>query len=176
MNWDKWSGFCGEGTYIILNRSSLYSLGLDHKDDLTTVRPHAPHNPSQLWRVYKWPKGDVYIIVNLHHKAIVTSRDYVLGYTTVEEGALHEKLTDLPYRYSVDALWAIDKSMCSLEPGQMVVFRSIKNPGFVLSQDSTGEFVTLWQEEQSTADGEGEEQKWLMQKQDVDGAYELVSD
>lgn len=46
---------------------------------------------------------------------------YVLGHCRLEEGEFHERLTDLPYRYSVDALWGIEKSMCALEPGKMVV-------------------------------------------------------
>ncbi|KAI4267631.1 MAG: hypothetical protein L6R38_008161 [Xanthoria sp. 2 TBL-2021] len=134
MNWDKWSGFQGSGIYIILNRSSLYSLDLNHNDDLISLRPHTPHTPSQLWHIHKWSGGDVYVIENVHHKAVVTSKDLI--------------------------------------PSDS--FRSIKYPGYVLSQDCTGEWVILWQEEQEVANEEGEVQKWLLQKQEVDGGNEII--
>ncbi|KAL8885587.1 MAG: hypothetical protein Q9215_006576 [Flavoplaca cf. flavocitrina] len=83
MDWNKWSGFVGSGTYIIINKASLYALDLDSNGDL----------------------------ISLH-------------------------------------------------------FRSIKHPGFVLSQDSSGDYVILWQEEQEDDKGEREVQKWLMQRQE----------
>ena len=36
MNWDGWSGFQGEGTYVILNRKSLLSLQMDHHREIST--------------------------------------------------------------------------------------------------------------------------------------------
>ena len=45
-------------------------------------------------------------------------------------------------------------------------FGSIQHPGFVLSQDSSGDYVILWQEEQEDDKGEREVQKWFIQKQE----------
>ena len=37
MDWEKWSGFKGEGTYLIINLSNLHSLNLDAVGDAITT-------------------------------------------------------------------------------------------------------------------------------------------
>lgn len=36
IDWDGWSGFQGEGTYVILNRKFLLSLQMDHYGEIST--------------------------------------------------------------------------------------------------------------------------------------------
>ncbi|KAL9009234.1 MAG: hypothetical protein Q9180_009420 [Flavoplaca navasiana] len=120
MDWNKWSGFLGSGTYIILNKASLYAMDLNSNGDLVSLQPHTPHNPAQLWRINKYWGGEE----NVHHGAVVTSqgnKEYILGASVQEEADLHFRLTGLPYRNPIPTLWAIDKSICALEPGKLVV-------------------------------------------------------
>ncbi|KAI4267632.1 MAG: hypothetical protein L6R38_008162 [Xanthoria sp. 2 TBL-2021] len=70
MDWDSRSGFDGEGTYVIINKASLFSLELDDCGGLS-VNPHTPNNPAQLWEIHKWSSGDIYVIKNLNEKELV---------------------------------------------------------------------------------------------------------
>ncbi|KAL8727606.1 MAG: hypothetical protein Q9181_005648 [Wetmoreana brouardii] len=70
-------------------------------------------------------------------------------------------------KITAKALWAIDTSVCSLEPGKMVLFRSIKYPGCVLEYNDSDEDggPALATSKESENDSERDVQKWLLQKQ-----------
>ncbi|KAL8850307.1 MAG: hypothetical protein Q9221_004722 [Calogaya cf. arnoldii] len=66
MQWNAWSGFTGEGTYVILNKESLTCLNLEEgsKQPGTKVQclAHSPNNWAQLWNIRKREGVDVYSI------------------------------------------------------------------------------------------------------------------
>ncbi|KAL8918926.1 MAG: hypothetical protein Q9172_005221 [Xanthocarpia lactea] len=165
MDWEKWSGFRGEGIYVIINLSNLHSLELDAVDHKVTTNPHTPNNPAQLWRIHKWAIGDVYAIENVFLGTIITSPDEVVTGESAVEGGTHERHMDLPDHWSLDILWIIDTGICALEPGKIVVFRSIKKSGYVLSggiDDYDGRVQLL---KEDLGGQQGKTQKWLLQKQ-----------
>ncbi|KAL8750463.1 MAG: hypothetical protein Q9199_007055 [Rusavskia elegans] len=124
MDWEKWSGFQGDGIYVIFNSSSLNCLELEETGDAIELKRHTPNNPAQLWRITKWPEGDVYAIENVLHQVFIWSEGrgkVVKGNSTSAEVFVGEPWVRLPSGWSDETLWAIDKSMCALDPGNMVV-------------------------------------------------------
>ncbi|KAL8655410.1 MAG: hypothetical protein Q9226_003061 [Calogaya cf. arnoldii] len=73
------------------------------------------------------------------------------------------------YDMPVEALWVIDKSIYGMEPGKMVVFRSVKWPGYVLDlhhgEKANGTPVDILQE--VGLSDKTEMQKWLLQRTDL---------
>lgn len=56
----------------------------------------------------------LFLARNWYQLTVIGKNEYVLG------ASMHEE-ADLPYRYPIQTLWAIDKSICTLEPGKLVV-------------------------------------------------------
>ncbi|KAL9024126.1 MAG: hypothetical protein Q9180_007991, partial [Flavoplaca navasiana] len=132
--------------------------------------PHTPNNPAQLWRVTKWSHGDLYAIEN------PVVGNYMLPSTP--EVHIVERDLKLPVRWSHQVLWAIDKSMCALEQGNMVVaelgtprligsgsFRSVMISGHVLAKGVPSIDGDLYLMQEALEGDEGRKQKWLLQKQ-----------
>ncbi|KAI4125472.1 MAG: hypothetical protein LQ338_004230 [Usnochroma carphineum] len=187
MEWSKWSGFVGEGEYVIINKQSLTSLDLSNpslKSD-TEVRGHAhcPNNGAQLWRFRKGSKGDAYAIQSFHNDKLLTAvgkfpmgrirgsdRELILAAGPEQAVTAITMPAQIPFElFSCprEALWAIDSSLYSMEPGKMVVLRSVMYPGYVLDlhngETTNGTPVNLRRE--PGIDGKREMQKWLLQKQ-----------
>lgn len=82
MQWNKWSGFTGEGTYVIFNKETLTCLNLEEGSKqpdtkvqcllvieslidpltLTFGSAHSPNDWAQQWRIRKPNEADVYYI------------------------------------------------------------------------------------------------------------------
>ncbi|KAL8655414.1 MAG: hypothetical protein Q9226_003065 [Calogaya cf. arnoldii] len=164
MEWIQWSGFDGNGKYVIINKSSLLCLELREEsgDDYISLKSHTSNNPAQLWWIAKWQGGDLYILLNERYKHIITSRG---PNQTVLANLTPEEITSGNHPTSpLDGLWVIDKGMYALLPGRMVAFRSVKYPGFVLT-DNIGVGVAVASLLKEELDGPGQErQQWLLQK------------
>ncbi|KAL8679476.1 MAG: hypothetical protein Q9186_004252 [Xanthomendoza sp. 1 TL-2023] len=119
MKWAKWSGFVGEGTYVILNKESLTCLDLHDgsKEPGTKVQGHAhsPNNWAQLWKIYQVYQAEVYVIQNVQGGTLLTASE------TKQIAVGKEELKAIHVNYPLEAVWAIDKSTYGLEPGKMVV-------------------------------------------------------
>ncbi|KAL8683748.1 MAG: hypothetical protein Q9224_006654 [Gallowayella concinna] len=115
MKWAKWSGFVGEGTYVILNKESLTCLDLHDgsKEPGTKVQGH-PNNWAQLWRIRQVYSAEVYVIENIEGGTLLTVSE-------TKQAVGKEELIPFGGKYPPEALWAIDKSIYGLEPGKMVV-------------------------------------------------------
>ncbi|KAI4231107.1 MAG: hypothetical protein L6R40_007846 [Gallowayella cf. fulva] len=120
MDWNKWSGFQGEGVYEIFNKHSLLCLRLE---------------------------------------TVADPPDFVWGTTLEAANPEHPAGSKI---YPTKALWVIDRGICCLSPGKMVVFRSVEHPGLILSGTISG-WVVLVTEHMEGEDGE--QRKWLLQKQ-----------
>ncbi|KAI4231109.1 MAG: hypothetical protein L6R40_007848 [Gallowayella cf. fulva] len=175
MEWGNWSGFVGDGTYVVINRSSLTALDArpssSQTDSLIQGFAHCPYKWSQIWKIMKRSEGDVYVIKNAGENSVLTVTDLkeIVVDTPGPSSSSPIDLTE--YRHQ---LWGIDKSMCALEEGHMVVyFRSIRNIrylGSVLDLDrgdsKNGTAVSL---RPGRRDNEHREpQKWLLQVQNMD--------
>ncbi|KAL9014993.1 MAG: hypothetical protein Q9173_000370, partial [Seirophora scorigena] len=146
---------------------------------------HIPNSGAQLWKFHKSSQGDVYAIENLHGGLILTATgtwpsvhvslrtsELTLAAGTKEQivGEAKPK-PEKPFRtttvYPQEALWAVDSSLHSMEPGKMVVLRSIKYPGFVLDLQcggmTNGAPVRLAQE--SGISDAREMHQWLLHQQ-----------
>ncbi|KAL8805825.1 MAG: hypothetical protein Q9182_001737 [Xanthomendoza sp. 2 TL-2023] len=66
MDWNGWSGFRGNGTYIIMNKGSLTALEARPSSG-HTIRgfAHCPHNWSQVWEIQKRYDGGLFVIKNV---------------------------------------------------------------------------------------------------------------
>ncbi|CAL8578056.1 hypothetical protein XPA_003858 [Xanthoria parietina] len=71
------------------------------------------------------------------------------------------------YKIPTEALWVIDKSIYGLEPGKIVVFRSVKYPGYVLDlhQGEKGNGTPVRIIKKGGLSEKREMQKWLLQVQ-----------
>ncbi|KAL9627977.1 MAG: hypothetical protein Q9204_006201 [Flavoplaca sp. TL-2023a] len=177
MEWNNWSGFQGNGIYAIFNLNSLNCVDLLDEEGTLELRRHTPNNPAQLWRITKWSHGDVYAIENVFHKLFLWSNgcgEAIMGNCMVP-GAPKFKIVErdlkLPLRWSHQMLWAIDKSMCALERGNMVVligsasFRNVMTSGHVLAEGKPSVGGDLYLVQEALDGDEGRKQKWLLQKQ-----------
>ncbi|KAL8990396.1 MAG: hypothetical protein Q9169_008131 [Polycauliona sp. 2 TL-2023] len=164
MNLSLWSGFQGEGTYVIFSSTSLLCLELQDPGDGVSLCRHTPHNSSQLWRFVKSFEGDVYKIQNVEFNEyfmVSQGRDeHVRGDEEVGERKL------FPGEEYPKILWSVDQSMCALLAGKMVVFRCIKTPGYVLTEENDDEEpVGVLLKLEALEVVPGMKQKWLLQKQ-----------
>ncbi|KAI4259484.1 MAG: hypothetical protein L6R42_004553 [Xanthoria sp. 1 TBL-2021] len=142
MQWNMWSGFTGEGTYVIFNKESLTCLNLEEGSKqpdtkvqcllvierligpltLTFGSAHSPNDWAQQWRIRKPNEADVYYIECAVSATVLTASGiagpdkFVVGMPKVEH-----KLGSVRYNIPTEALWVIDKSIYGLEPGKMVV-------------------------------------------------------
>ncbi|KAI4259483.1 MAG: hypothetical protein L6R42_004552 [Xanthoria sp. 1 TBL-2021] len=167
IQWDKWSGFQGEGIYTIFNKASLTCL--EHGDTRDGWPPanvrssaHIPHNTAQLWRIKQLTKYcELYTIENTDLMAFLTARGdgQVVILDTLSEPAWD------PQPRLPAVVWDIDTVHYANEPGKPVVFRSVKYRGHVLRLPSNGKadkpFVYLKQE--ATKNNAGQHQ-WVLQK------------
>ncbi|KAI4086869.1 MAG: hypothetical protein Q9206_004545 [Seirophora lacunosa] len=190
MEWHRYSGFVGKGVYVIINKASMTSLDMveGSSEPGTKVQGHAhiPNNGAQLWRFHKASQGDVYAIENLRgglvltatgtwpsvHVALRTSeltlaagtKEQIVGQAKPNP---EETIRKTAVPYPREALWAVDSSLYSMEPGKMVLFRSVKYPGFVLDLQGGGMIngapVRLAQE--SGISDAREMQQWLLHQQ-----------
>ncbi|KAL8861996.1 MAG: hypothetical protein Q9178_001451 [Gyalolechia marmorata] len=82
IHWHAWSGFTGEGTYVILNKASLTCLDLEEgsKEPGTEVQgfTHIPNNSAQLWDIHKRREADIYYIECKGSATVLTASGYVL--------------------------------------------------------------------------------------------------
>ncbi|KAL8765979.1 MAG: hypothetical protein Q9209_007126 [Squamulea sp. 1 TL-2023] len=145
MDWSKWSGFEGEGIYTIFNSASQLCLSQFGHDGNVQVSAHCPHDMAQQWRIH--------------------SLDTVHAKVLEHNASFETNIAGFPCQLPISALWAIDTSMCALEKGKMVIFRSILYPGRVMGQDDTDEKMVLCQEVQFRAGRKSKLHKWLLQKQ-----------
>lgn len=171
MDWNKWSGFDGEGLYAILNRESFTSLSLSDSLSPEHVKliecvAHIPYKNTQLWIIRKRSGSETWFIECLSGGWLLTadnidSEESVIGAFDLMPPA--EKLNHCPF----EALWLLDTGMNSLDPGKLVTIRSVKYPGFVLDighgQNGETNPVTI-QKESGRTWGMGR-QAWLFQKQ-----------
>ncbi|KAI4270410.1 MAG: hypothetical protein L6R38_007127 [Xanthoria sp. 2 TBL-2021] len=174
MQWNKWSGFTGEGTYVIFNKESLTCLNLEEG---------SKQPDTKLWHIRKRNEADIYYIERMVSETVLTASGesiwsrypvamwlsgipgpdkFVVGMPKVEH-----KFGSQRYKIPTEALWVIDKSIYGLEPGKMVVFRNVKYPGYVLDlhhgEKDNGTSVNIIQE-RGLSD-KREMQKWLLQVQ-----------
>ncbi|KAL8668002.1 MAG: hypothetical protein Q9168_007126 [Polycauliona sp. 1 TL-2023] len=167
MEWGQWPGFEGDGIYVIFNYESRECLIFDGHDGLVSTSPYTPYNSAQLWRITKWSEGEVYAIENVCCRVFIESQGYdcaVVVENAENPSRAGEHGVYLPPRWCSEALWVIDKGMCALEMGRMVVFRSLTNSGYVFTlEDDVTKVLLLLQE--SLEDPIGERQKWLLHKQ-----------
>ncbi|KAL8850312.1 MAG: hypothetical protein Q9221_004727 [Calogaya cf. arnoldii] len=162
MEWNHWSGFVGDGKYIIINRKTHLCLELSSLEtvgDYISLRPHTPNNPAQLWRITQRPGWDGYGIWSDRNRDVVISKG---PYETLPANLTTEQiLNNDPAPSPSTMVWLIDRAMYAMEPGRMVAFRSVKYPGFVLQQNESSSvaFASL---------GLGRpgqwEQKWLLRR------------
>ncbi|KAL8880641.1 MAG: hypothetical protein Q9198_001987 [Flavoplaca austrocitrina] len=114
MDWDRFSGFVGEGTYVIINRASLTalearSLANGSGCDVQGFA-HCPHNLAQLWNIRGATKGcGMYYVENVREKAKLTA--------TGQEGLIF----GTPESANGPRFWVIDKGMLATEKGKMAV-------------------------------------------------------
>ncbi|KAL8655409.1 MAG: hypothetical protein Q9226_003060 [Calogaya cf. arnoldii] len=166
MDWNKWSGFVGNGTYVAINRASS----------------HRPHDRTQLWYIWKTQHGgEAYSILNLEAGRILTASGNVptpngdshrlMGAKGPEDPLVGLPIDERPAGSAVgqcpEQLWAIDRGILATEKGKMVVFRSLEYPASVIDLDrgdnSNGTVVSLRPERRK--DEHREPQKWLLQIQ-----------
>ncbi|KAL8919803.1 MAG: hypothetical protein Q9172_004808 [Xanthocarpia lactea] len=170
MSWHAWSGFTGEGTYVILNKASLTCLDLEEgsKEPGTKVQgfTHIPNNSAQLWDIRKRLEADVYYIQCKSSETVLTASGPESPVVGMPKGPMGPS-TSWQHSLPKEALWVIDKSIYGLDSGKMVVFRNVKYPGYVLDlqhgEAANGTLVNLMQE-RGLSD-EREMQKWLLQVQ-----------
>ncbi|KAL8668909.1 MAG: hypothetical protein Q9224_007768, partial [Gallowayella concinna] len=122
MDWNSWSGFQGNGTYIVLNRGSLTALEACSSSSQPgfTVEGfgHCPHNQCQVWKIQQRHEGGVYVIKNVGEGTYLTAT----GPEEIVVGAIGPALDEsLDLEEHQHQLWGIDTSMCAMEEGRMVV-------------------------------------------------------
>ncbi|KAL8991631.1 MAG: hypothetical protein Q9169_007800 [Polycauliona sp. 2 TL-2023] len=172
--WDEWSGFTGEGTYDILNKSSLTCLDLEKGSKKVDTKiqgfAHSPNSWAQLWKIRKRDVADLYYIECLASRTVLTASGPdkpVVGVPKVANKEPYGENFDIPK----EALWVIDKSIYALEPGKMVVFRNLKYPGYVLDlhhgekTDGTANATPVNIMPERGVSDKREMQKWLLQIQ-----------
>ncbi|KAL8704853.1 MAG: hypothetical protein Q9201_002012 [Fulgogasparrea decipioides] len=129
MAWNMWSGFEGEGIYLIFNKSDPSCISLletssssGGTEDVHCC-PYRPYDKAQLWRLHKSGDKEIYLIENLHTGTFLTAsgnNDWV-DHTSSEDLSEKHPFKAVSRNFIAKALWAIDTSICSLEPGNMVL-------------------------------------------------------
>ncbi|KAL8765408.1 MAG: hypothetical protein Q9209_007514 [Squamulea sp. 1 TL-2023] len=139
MQWNWFSGFDGEGTYLIYNKESHTCLGLDEKssepDRKVQAGFHISNNLAQLWKIIRDPSSDLYVLENVFGQKLLSARGnsthpqlilrvpfltFALGTgepVIVAGQYLHDNTPDYPK----ESLWIIDKDFYSKEAGKLVV-------------------------------------------------------
>lgn len=101
---------------------------------------HIPNSGAQLWRFHKASQGEVYAIENLRGRLVLTAMvtwppvhvalrtlELTLAAGTKEQIVgqakpnLERKVGTITVPYPREALWAVDSSLYSMEPGKMVL-------------------------------------------------------
>ncbi|KAL8981810.1 MAG: hypothetical protein Q9205_003508 [Flavoplaca limonia] len=124
MDWDGWSGFQGEGTYVILNRKSLLSLQMDHHGEISTGA-HIPNDLTQLWQIRKGAGWNIYVLENFEYEDLMVVKgvsQQVVGGRPINQCVKADE--DFHKYLDEEAHWAIDMDKHALEPGKMVTFRN----------------------------------------------------
>ncbi|KAL8850306.1 MAG: hypothetical protein Q9221_004721 [Calogaya cf. arnoldii] len=167
MDWNKWSGFVGNGTYIVINRGSLTALGSPpaaleaHSkiQGLQVLTPWSPSLVSQLRLTIKSqfpapPRPDPIMAGTL------TGTGYggPLVALPVEERPAGPAEGQNPGQ-----LWAIDRSILGTEEGKMVVWVAAVHYHLDRGDYANGTEVSLKPE--AWKDEIREPQKWLLQIQ-----------
>ncbi|KAL8667343.1 MAG: hypothetical protein Q9168_007292 [Polycauliona sp. 1 TL-2023] len=127
MQWDRWSGFMGDGSYVILNKRSLTCLdlkgGSDQADTSVRCLAHTPHDWAQQWRITKQNEAGIFSIENRASGTVLSAAD-----TNSPVVAMPKPKRDYHYGYGLpdlplptEALWVIDKGIYGLEPGNMAL-------------------------------------------------------
>ncbi|KAL8897819.1 MAG: hypothetical protein Q9207_007009 [Kuettlingeria erythrocarpa] len=136
MEWHRYSGFVGEGIYVIINKASMTSLDMNEGASEPGAKvqgfAHSPNNGAQVWRFIRHHMADLYVIRNMRGELVLAAtgnlsddhpyrrlRRLTSSTGTDEElvGQKHPRNMSGP----AEALWVVDSSMYSLHPGKMVM-------------------------------------------------------
>ncbi|KAL8724339.1 MAG: hypothetical protein Q9166_008004 [cf. Caloplaca sp. 2 TL-2023] len=124
INWDKWTGFEGDGVYVMFNKADSKCLELwpPSSDAGTDIRSfsHLPHNKAQMWKICKHDLYEIYTIENIHEvvlMAAIGEGDIVTGIRKEHPG-VEQPPKAFPHK---TPFWVVDGGMHALEKGQPVV-------------------------------------------------------